>query len=72
MEGKGGGRGGKEREGKGKEERGKRGVRAGCANGFVLPVNVPLPLNTKSVIYCTATSGTATRVSVAAFSYAEA
>lgn len=41
------------------------------ANGFVLPVNVPLPLNTKSVIYCTATSSTATRVSVAAFTYAE-
>ena len=42
------------------------------ANGFVLPVNVPLLLNTKSVIYCTATSATASRVSVAAFSYAEA
>ena len=41
------------------------------ANGFVLPVNVPLPLNTKSIIYCTALSGTATRVSVAAFSFAE-
>jgi hypothetical protein len=41
------------------------------ANGFVLPVNVPLPLNTRSVIYCTALSATATRVSVAAFSYAE-
>ncbi len=41
------------------------------ANGFVLPVNVPLPLNTKSVIYCTALSSTPTRVSVAAFSYAE-
>ncbi len=39
------------------------------ANGFVLPVNVPVSLNTKSVIYCTATSSTATRVSVAAFSY---
>lgn len=39
------------------------------ANGFVLPVNVPLPLNTRSVVYCTATSSTATRVSVAAFSY---
>jgi len=41
------------------------------ANGFVLPVNVPLPLNTRSTIYCTATSATASRVSVAAFSYAE-
>ncbi len=41
------------------------------ANGFVLPVNVPLPLNTKSNIYCTALSSTPTRVSVAAFSYAE-
>jgi hypothetical protein len=41
------------------------------ANGFVLPVNVPLPLPTRSVIYCTATSATATRVSIAAFSYPE-
>jgi hypothetical protein len=41
------------------------------ANGFVLPVNVPIYPPTKSVIYCTATSATATRVSVAAFSYAE-
>ena len=41
------------------------------ANGFVLPVNTALTLNTRSVIYCTATSATATRVSVAAFSYAE-
>lgn len=41
------------------------------ANGFVLPVGVPVPLNTRSVIYCTATSATPTRVSVAAFSYAE-
>lgn len=41
------------------------------ANGFVLPVNVPVTLPTKSVIYCTATSATASRVSVAAFSYAE-
>jgi hypothetical protein len=41
------------------------------ANGFVLPVNVPVPLNTRSVIYCTATSSTPTRVSVAAFLYAE-
>ena len=38
------------------------------ANGFVLPVNVPLPLPAKSVIYCTALSATPTRVSVAAFS----
>jgi hypothetical protein len=41
------------------------------ANGFVLPVNVPIYPPTKSVIYCTATSSTPTRVSVAAFSYAE-
>lgn len=41
------------------------------ANGFVLPVNVPVPVNTRSVIYCTATSSTATRVSVMAFSYSE-
>lgn len=40
------------------------------ANGFVLPPAVPLPLNTKGVIYCTATSSTATRVSVVSFSYA--
>lgn len=42
------------------------------ANGFVLPVNVPVPVNCQGVIYCTATSGTATRVSVMAFSYSEA
>ena len=41
------------------------------ANGFVLPVNVPLPLNTRSTIYCTALSSTPSRVSVAAFSYTE-
>jgi len=41
------------------------------ANGFVLPVNVPVTLPTRSVIYCTALSSTATRVSVAAFSYTE-
>lgn len=41
------------------------------ANGFVLPVNVPLPLNTRSNIYCTALSSTPSRVSVAAFSFAE-
>jgi hypothetical protein len=41
------------------------------ANGFVLPVNVPVPVSTCSNIYCTATSATATRVSVMAFSYAE-
>lgn len=40
------------------------------ANGFVLPVNVPVTLNTRSVIYATATSATATRVSVMAFTYA--
>lgn len=41
------------------------------ANGFVLPVNVPVPVNTRSNIFCTALSATATRVSVMAFSYAE-
>lgn len=41
------------------------------ANGFTLPVNVPLTLNTRSIIYCTATSSTPTRVSVAAFSFSE-
>ena len=41
------------------------------ANGFVLPVNAPVPVNSTSVIYCTATSATATRVSVMAFSYTE-
>ena len=41
------------------------------ANGFVLPVNVPLPVNTRSRIFCTALSATATRVSVMAFSYSE-
>ena len=41
------------------------------ANGFVLPVNVPVTLPTRSNIYCTALSSTATRVSVAAFSFAE-
>lgn len=41
------------------------------ANGFVLPVNVPVPLPAQSVIYCTALSSTPTRVSVAAFSFAE-
>lgn len=41
------------------------------ANGFVLPVNVPVPVNCQGVIYCTATSSTPTRVSVMAFSYAE-
>jgi len=41
------------------------------ANGFVLPVNVPVTLSTRSVIYAVATSSTATRVSVMAFSYPE-
>jgi hypothetical protein len=41
------------------------------ANGFVLPVGVPLPVSSTGVIYCTATSATATRVSVMAFSYTE-
>lgn len=41
------------------------------ANGFTLPVNVPVTISAKGVIYCTATSSTATRVSVMAFSYAE-
>lgn len=39
------------------------------ANGFVLPVNVPVPVNGRGTIYVTATSSTATRVSVMAFSY---
>jgi hypothetical protein len=39
------------------------------ANGFALPVNVPVTIPYKGVIYCTATSDTATRVSVMAFSY---
>ena len=42
------------------------------ANGFVLPVNVPVPVPSKSIIYCTATSSTPTRVSVMAFSYERA
>lgn len=42
------------------------------ANGFVLPVNVPVTLPTRSIIYCTALSSSPTRVSVAAFSFAEA
>lgn len=41
------------------------------ANGFTLPVNVVLPVNTTERVYCVATSSTATRVSVQAFSYAE-
>jgi hypothetical protein len=41
------------------------------ANGFVLPVNVPVTLPTKSIIWCTGTSSTPTRVSVAAFSFTE-
>ena len=41
------------------------------ANGFVLPVNVPVTIASQGVIYCTATSSTATRVSVMAFTYAE-
>lgn len=41
------------------------------ANGFVLPVNVPVPVSYQGVIYCTATSSTPSRVSVMAFSYAE-
>ena len=40
------------------------------ANGFTLPVNVPVPVNSTSVIQCTATSSTPGRVSVMAFSYA--
>ena len=42
------------------------------SNGFVLPPGIPLPLHTRSGIFCTATSPQATRVSVAAFSFAEA
>lgn len=41
------------------------------ANGFVLPVNVPVPVNSAAVIWCTATSSTPTRVSVMAFVYSE-
>lgn len=41
------------------------------ANGFVLPTGVPVPVSYKGVIYCTATSATASRVSVMAFSYSE-
>lgn len=40
------------------------------ANGFTLPVNVPVPVSSTSVIWCTATSSTPTRVSVMAFTYA--
>jgi len=39
------------------------------ANGFVLPVNVPVPVPAGTVIYCTATSATPSRVSVMAFGY---
>ena len=41
------------------------------ANGFVLPVNVPITVNYQGVIYAVATSASASRVSVMAFSYAE-
>ena len=41
------------------------------ANGFVLPVGNGVPVNSASVMYVTATSSTANRVSVMAFSYAE-
>lgn len=41
------------------------------ANGFALPVNVPVTIASRSVIYAVATSSTPTRVSVMAFSYAE-
>jgi hypothetical protein len=41
------------------------------ANGFVLPIGVPVPVSYQGVIWCTATSGTATRVSVMAFAYSE-
>jgi hypothetical protein len=41
------------------------------ANGFVLPVNVLVPVVAKAEIFCTATSDTASRVSVMAFSYAD-
>ncbi len=41
------------------------------ANGFVIPVNVPVTINYKGVIYAVATSPSASRVSVMAFSYAE-
>jgi hypothetical protein len=39
------------------------------ANGFVLPVGVLIPVSYTGVIWCTATSGTATRISVMSFSY---
>lgn len=41
------------------------------ANGFVLPVNVPVPFTYEGVIWCAATSSTPSRVSVMAFSYAD-
>ena len=44
-------------------------VAGASANGFVLPVNVPVTIACRGVIWCTATSSTASRVSVMAFSY---
>lgn len=41
------------------------------ANGFVLPIGTPVMVNYQGIVYATATSGTATRVCVMAFSYAE-
>lgn len=41
------------------------------ANGFVLPVNVPVPFTYQGGIWLVATSATATRVSVMAFSFTE-
>jgi hypothetical protein len=42
----------------------------GCP-GFVLPVNVPVPLTYQGVVWAVATSSTATRLSVMAFSFTE-
>lgn len=41
------------------------------AGGFVLPVNVPLPLDTSAMIYVAATSATPTRVSFIRQSFTE-
>lgn len=41
------------------------------AGGFVLPVNVPLVLESRGEVWVAATSSTATRVSVAAETYAD-
>lgn len=41
------------------------------AGGFVLPVNVPLPVKSRGEVWVAATSSTATRVSIWAESYAD-